>query len=97
MSLVLPIDYVEPASPLFLVPEFLGPLEVGHGRLLGVADGGINNRFYFIFSGEHPLLSGLDGDRVRAWSAPLRLPHMQDVDYRLRLLVNCRRSALLVG
>ncbi len=97
MTLVLPINYVEPASPLFLVPEFLGPLEVRHGRLLGVADRGINNRFYFIFSGEHPLLSGLDGDRVCAWSAPLGFPHVQDVDHRLRLLVNRGRSALLLG
>ena len=97
MTLVLSIDNVKAAAPLLLIAEFLSSVKVGHGRLLGVADCGINNRFYFIFSCENSLLSGFNGDCVSAWSAPLGFPHMQDVNYWLWLFMNGGRSALLVG
>ena len=97
MTLVLSIDNVKAAASLLLIAEFLSPVKVGHGRLLGVADCGINNRFYFIFSCENSLLSGFNGDCVCAWSAALGFPHVQDVNYWLWLFMNGGRSALLVG
>jgi len=97
VTLVLSIDNVKAAASLLLIAEFLSSVKVGHGRLLGVTDCGINNRFYFIFSCENSLLSGFNGDCVCAWSAPLGFPHMQDVNYWLWLFMNGSRSALLVG
>ena len=97
MSLILSIDNVETTTALLFVTQLLGSIKVRHGRFLGVANGRIDNRFYFIFGCKYSLLSCFYGDSMRAWSASFLFPHMQDIDYGLRLFVNSGGSALLIS
>lgn len=97
MAFVLPVDNVESAAALLLVAQLLSPVDVGHRGLLGVSDGRVDDTLLFVSRCEHSLLSCVDGNGVRARCAALSLPHVQDVNHGLRLLMDCRGSALLLG
>ena len=97
MAFVLPVDNVESAAALLLVAQLLSPVDVGHRGLLGVSDGRIDDTLLFVSRCKHSLLSRVDGNWVRARCAALSLPHMQDVNHGLRLLMDGSGSALLFG